>query len=218
LQLVFQRRYSGGLSVNSNYTLAQAEWDSFVPWDPTQIERFDAPGDIRHRVVFSATYELPWRDQRGFTGKVLGGWQVNTVAFYQTGLPFDVTNAAARTNTGAGDRPNMIADPELPSKERTVRRWFNTSAFVAQPQLTAGNTPRNVMHGPPHRRIDFSIFKDFTLKDNHKLQVRAEVYNLTNIANFANPNGQLGNANFGVISDTGTGIARQMQFGLKYLF
>jgi hypothetical protein len=51
-----------------------------------------------------------------------------------------------------------------------------------------------------------------------KLQLRAEVSNLTNTTNFVVPNSALGNTNFGSISSTGNNIPRQMQFAAKFLF
>ncbi len=105
LQLVFQRRHLNGLTVSSNYTLAHTVWTSPTPNDVNVIERFDADFDVRHRIVFSANYELPFG--RSFTGAmkmVLAGWQVNGVASWRTGLPFTVTNAATRSNTSTGQR------------------------------------------------------------------------------------------------------------------
>ena len=99
-----------------------------------------------------------------------------------------------------------------------MERWFNTAAFEAQPQFTLGNAPTTVGWGPSQRRLDLSLFKDITLRGNTRLQLRYEVYNVTNTANFANPNTALGNAQFGSISSTGNAIPRQMQFAAKLLF
>ena len=74
------------------------------------------------------------------------------------------------------------------------------------------------MHGPDQRRIDMSIFKDLTISGSRKLQLRAEVYNVTNFANFYLPDNNFGSSGFGSISSTGNSIPRQMQFGIKYLF
>ena len=65
-----------------------------------------------------------------------------------------------------------------------------------------------------------SLFKEVSLgaTTSSKLQIRIEVYNVTNTPSFANPNGNLGNAAFGTITSTGNSIPRQMQFGLKLLY
>jgi hypothetical protein len=219
MQLVFQRRYRAGLSFNTHYTLAHATNLLPTTWDWQQVEWSDSPNDIRHRYVLTANYELPWGSSlTGVARGALAGWQVNLSAYWQSGLPFTVTNAAPRMNTGGADRPDMVGDPELPSDQRTLQRWFNTAAFVAQPQFVAGSTPATVLHGPPNRMIGLSLFKNLPLGGATSLQLRAEVYNLTNTPNFANPNSQLGNPAFGTISSTGNSIPRQMQFAAKLIF
>jgi hypothetical protein len=60
LQLVFQRRHRNGLTIGSNYVLAHTTWTQPTPNDVGIIERFDADFDIRHKIVFSANYELPF--------------------------------------------------------------------------------------------------------------------------------------------------------------
>ena len=60
LQLVFQRRHRNGLTIGSNYVLAHTTWTQPTPNDIRIIEQFDADFDIRHKIVFSANYELPF--------------------------------------------------------------------------------------------------------------------------------------------------------------
>jgi hypothetical protein len=133
-------------------------------------------------------------------------------------LPFDVTNQNAAVNNGGTDRPNLVGDPNLPKSERTVDRWFNTAAFERQPAFTAGDAPRNMMTGPAQRRLDLSFFKNVDLGGARRLQVRWEIFNVLNTANFAPPNSLLGNPQFGRITSTGNSIARQMQFGARFAF
>jgi len=218
LQLVFQRRHRNGLTIGSNYVLAHTTWTQPTPNDVGIIERFDADFDIRHKIVFSANYELPFgQSLTGASKALLAGWQVNGVAYWQSGLPFNVTNSTARSNTSAGnDRPDLVGEPE--SNDPTVAQWFNVAAFAPQVQNTIGNAPRNVLHGPPQRRLDLSVFKDFALAAATKLQVRIEVYNITNTASFANPISQLGAPGFGSVNSIGNSIPRQMQFAVKLLF
>ena len=218
MQLVFQRRHRSGLTVGSNYVLAHTQWTQPSPNDISVINRFDADFDVRHRFVFTANYELPFgQSLSGAARQLLAGWQVNGVAYWQSGLPFNVTNSTARANTSAGgDRPNLVGDPELSNP--TVDQWFNIAAFAAQPINTIGNAPRNVLHGPPQRRLDLSLFKDFGLSATTKLQLRIECYNVTDTPSFANPAAALGAAGFGSITSIGNSIPRQMQFAAKLLF
>jgi hypothetical protein len=226
LQVVFQRRLSGGLSFNTHYRLAHAQQTQPSNWDGLLNEKTDAPRDMRHSWVGQINYALPWgQSLSGVARGVLSGWQVNAIANYMTGEPFGVSNLSARANTGGAppagqgaDRPNLVGNPELPSSQRTVDHWFNTDAFVAQPLFTLGNSPATVLHGPPQRRVDLSVFKEFAVGGSTQLQLRYEVYNLTNIANFQNPNSQLGSPAFGSISSTGNSTPRQMQFAAKFLF
>ena len=68
----------------------------------------------------------------------------------QSGPPFTVITTANTTNAfPAGPlRPNLVGDPELPSSERTLNRWFNTAAFANPAAFTFGNSPRSVLRGP----------------------------------------------------------------------
>jgi hypothetical protein len=218
LQVQFQRRYRAGLMLTTHYTWANGEWDGWAPWDITITERFPNPLLIRHKWVVTAAYELPGRNLGGAAGHVLGGWQANIAAFVQSGLPYDISNAVSRTNTGGTDRPNMACDPNLPSDQRTLNRWFNTDCFVAQPMLTAGNTPRNILTGPTAKRLDLSVFKNVSLAATRQLQLRWEIYNVTNTPIFNVPGSALGTPTFGVISNVGNSIARQMQFAARVTF
>jgi hypothetical protein len=218
MQLVFQRRYHAGFSINSNYTLAHNVWTGSAPWNAAVIERYDADNDVRHRLGLLVNYELPWgRTMTSAARHFVAGWQVNAIAGWQTGVPFNITNAAARANTGGADRPNLVGNAEL--EEPTINRYFDTSAFQAQPVNTIGDqlVPRNLLHGPSQRRLDMSVFKDVPLQGTARLQLRMEIYNITNTPSFGNPNGQLGNAAFGTITNT-VGTPRQMQFAAKLLF
>jgi hypothetical protein len=230
LQLVFQRRFRQGLSVTTHYTRSAAKASGPLPWaiiDPVTLEFTDdtrewthVGGDRPHRWVARVNYALPWQDLGGVAGAVAGGWQVNVSTFWMSGSPWGVTNSTDRANVGptnGNDRPNLVGDPILPAGERTVERWFNTAAFEAQPLGTVGNAPATSGWGPSQRRVDLSVFKSITLSGNYRLQLRYEVYNVTNTVNFSNPNTTLGNRNFGRIGST-SGIPRQMQFAAKFLF
>ena|SRR6516162_9910220 len=98
------------------------------------------------------------------------------------------------------------------------QKWFDTSCFVAQPPLTIGNSGRGILTAPGLTNWNFSVFKEFPLRERLRLQFRAEFFNFLNHANFGYPNSSLGNPNFGVISNTANNNPREIQFALKLLF
>ena len=216
MQLVFQRRPVGGLGFSFNYTLAHNQRTDGAPWDESVIEKFAADNDVRHRVVLSVTYEMPYRGT-GSAGALLSDWQVNGIAYWQAGRPFNVQNASPRTNTGArGDRPNLpgTAEPSNP----TYEQWLNPDAFEPQPINTVAiNMPeRNGFRGPARSQVDLSIFRTIPAGDID-LQLRYEVYNVFNRVNFDNPSGAFGTPTFGRVTRT-VSPPRQMQFAAKLLF
>jgi hypothetical protein len=143
--------------------------------------------------------------------------------------PFTITNASSHINlpTVTNDRPNVVDNPSLSSK--SIRQFFNISAFAAQPIGTAGDERRNLIYGPHTRKVDLSLFKTAALERSLKLQLRAECFNISNTPNFVNPNAQItatdsqGRATsagqFGQITQTNPGVnPRQFQFAAKLLF
>jgi hypothetical protein len=51
-------------------------------------------------------------------------------------------------NTGGTNRPNVVGEPNLSREERTLDRFFNTSAFAPNAPYTFGNAGRNILIGP----------------------------------------------------------------------
>lgn len=143
------------------------------------------------------------------------GWRINAVAVLATGLPYNITNSAARANTGTADRPNVTCDPTS-GVQPGVYQWFNTSSFAAQPLYTFGNLARNFVHAPGHQQLDLSLHREFKFKEAMRLQFRAEAFNITNTAAFGAPGAAFGSSTFGVISSAG--LPRNIQLGLKLLF
>ena len=99
-------------------------------------------------------------------------------------------------------------------------------------QGSPGSESHDQLLGPQQRNLDFSLFKDFQLKERMKLQFRAEVYNLTNTENFGLPNVAItkwvnnvtGSApaiagSFGQITASNAAMnPRLFQFALKLIF
>ncbi len=153
------------------------------------------------------------------SGVFLKGWQLSGIATLSSGSPIFINQDGDTLNVDSEEiRPNLVAgqDPTLPGSERTLARWFNTAAFT-RATGTYGNSPRNPVVGPGLKTIDMSLAKSFPVRQGQQLQFRLEAFNAFNIPQWGNPNGTLGNANFGVISSTRVNN-REMQLSLKYMF
>jgi hypothetical protein len=197
--------------------------DGPLPQDPRNraADRGNSPFDMRHRLTIAWTYALPfgpgrrWLSDEGAMAYVFGGWQLNGLHLFQTGLPFTPTLAAATVNTGTGSRPDRAADGAL--SDPTVDRWFDPAAFTTPAQFTYGNAGRNILYGPGRVNVDLSLFKEFSVGQDVRLQFRVEFFNLLNTPQFDLPNAAIGTAAAGTITSI-VGTPRQIQFGLKALF
>lgn len=233
LQVSAQKRFSRSSMVNMAYTFSKAMTDngsdrSNAPQNPYDVASDYAlsPLDRRHVLTVAYVYDIPvFKDQKGFLGQTLGGWQLSGIYSYNTGTPLTVTSSLGQDPGGlgflgpssSGPRPDAVGNPILTEKQ-TVERFFNTAAFAQVPVGVArpGNSGRSVIPGPSITRLDFSIFKVFSLTERMRVQLRGEAFNVTNQTNFSGVSTALGSATFGRV--TAARDPRQIQLGLKFLF
>ncbi|MBS1850510.1 MAG: TonB-dependent receptor [Acidobacteria bacterium] len=232
LQVKLERRYSQNLYLLTAYTYAKSldrgSSSGDAPQDRThpELEYGLSDFDQRQRFVTSVLYQLPFgRGQRfganwsGFYNVIAGGWQTNAIVTYGSGTPFSVAVASDQSLTGVGfQRANVVGtnNGNLPRDQRNPTRWFDTSAFVQAPVGTFGNSGRNIVIGPPTNNVDFSIFKDFRIREGQLLQFRTELFNAFNHPQFGLPVADPTAPTFGQI--LGAKPAREIQFALKYSF
>lgn len=194
-----------------------------IPGLGIQAEKGRASFDATHRFTSSFIYPTPRLDRwNPIARHLLGDWQLSGILTLQTGFPFTVLLADDRANIGdtAGLRPDRLADGNLPPDQRTPQRWFDTSAFGVPAQFTFGNAGRNIIEQDGIRNVDFALMKNIPLRmigETHSLQFRAEFFNLFNFVNFDRPLSTIARAGFGQVTATAVD-ARQIQFGLKYVF
>jgi hypothetical protein len=183
---------------------------------------------MRQRFVASYVYELPIGRGRallggagGFENLLVGGWQVNGITTVQSGRPFMIQNSFDQSNSSSPTpRPNSTGlNASLPSDQRTVQAWFNTSAFVLPAGYAFGNVGRDTGTGPGQINFDFAAFKNFSVdaEGKRRLQFRVELYNILNHPQFAPPNRIFGTPQFGTISAV-VNDQRDIQMGLKFIW
>ena len=206
LQAKLQKRVSNSLWYLVSYTLSKSMRTLPAPeiGGNYTYERGPSPFDIPHLLAFSFGYALA------------GGWQVQSIVNYRSGLPFTPTIGRDVANIGVGgQRPNRIGSGEL--EHPTVESWFDTNAFVVPSQFTFGNSGSGILRGDHQWNVDASLFKRLTVNSGSTLEFRAEAFNLLNSVYFNAPNTQIDTAAGGRVTST-SNQARQIQLGLKYVF
>ncbi len=191
------------------------------PFD-LRADRGLANFDVRNVAVVNASYALP-------LGKSLlaRGWTANSIVTLQGGFPFTPQLSYNPSNTGDSRNPvRPFVNPSFsgPVILGSPNQWFNPAAFLAPPNSSGfyGNLGRDTLIGPGLATWDFSLLKDTAIRENLRVQFRAELFNLLNHANFNTPNAVVFTPSgvsptAGVITATSTS-SRQVQFGLKLLW
>jgi len=231
LNLRVERRYTNGFSVLGAYTWSKAlAIASTSPCCVTVMDNeniranYGPVNDFAHNAVVSYVYELPFgpgkpllQGLHGAPGRIVGGWQVNGITTFRSGAALRLTSPVSN-NLGnrAGNRPDRIADGNLPASERRVERWFDRTAFRDPVLGRYGNTGEGVIRGPGLVNWDVSIFKNTPIVEGKTLQFRFEMFNAFNNVNLNNPALDTGDPCFGRITSALT--AREIQIGLKLLF
>jgi hypothetical protein len=231
LQVKIEKRFSQGLSFLGAYTWGKAIDDAnIVAYEGPlylgnrSLEKGRGGTDARQIFNFSYGYELPFGSgkrylsgAKGVSQALLGGWVVNGITTFRTGMPLTIADTFDRTQTGSpGPRPDRTCDGNLPSDQRTPTHWFDTSCFAAPRLGVLGNAGRRLIDAPGTNNFDISLFKRFNLWERTYLEFRAEFFNSFNHPQFDPPGQTFGTPGFGVI--TSARDPREIQFALKFVF
>ncbi len=216
-----------------------------VPYYNWNKFRADSDFDLRHYVVFSGGWDLPFdRAWSHGPSRLTKGWTLSPIATYRTGDALDIRGFISRSRTrtgpsGAGDpnlvHPDLIApvtyyDPHRVNtlNSKTGNFYWNPAAFssttlptdaaaLANPALrTYGSLGRNALRGPSKANLDFSVAKNTAITERTNLQFRADFFNILNHTEFKDPSVTFTSGTFGQISTTDD--PRIIQLSLRFVF
>jgi len=237
LQITAQRRFSRSSQINMAYTWAKNMTNSqnefaTAPQNTYDLKAEYARANLDRRHVFNINYvyEIPYfSDQKGFQGKLLGGWQFSGIFYYYTGLAFapatssnDPAGLGLLGNSPSGSRPDMLCDPNATAThDLTPAVWFNTACFANPPagDNDVGNAGRNTINGPSTTRLDATLAKNIRFSESKSIQLRWEVFNVLNHTNFTTfSSTNVTSSVFGQINLAAARDARSMQLAIKFSF
>jgi hypothetical protein len=271
------RQYRSGLRTQINYmwshsinngTTGGGESDYPNNDKCLDCEYASSDQDARHTISADAIYTLPIGHgshflHNGFVGNVLSGISVTSIYTFRSGLPINIVLDRAQTDIPDGNntdhnagspnlRPDLVPGVSLtpPGGRSNVLagQWINPAAFATPAKGTWGNAPRNLLRGPALWQADLGTAKRFNFTERVSGQFRAEIFNLLNRSQYANPSGNFSKAGAaqldlktqtdptkiandnGVLASfaqttsvvnagaTGSGTPRRIQFGLRFEF
>ena len=198
-----------------------------------QHEMSNSQQDVRHRLVGNAIWALPFGqggmvlNEDNLVSRLVGHWQFNAIASFQTGIPFDVT-APDESFTGGNHQsyPDCSGDPFSGASSdpkqfvgsNSPGFFINPGAFTNPAAGSFGSCRPRMFHGPGSEDVDLSIFKSFPIKDTWRFEFRTEFFNAFNHPNFANPSASTSSpGSFGKSTAT-TNDPREIQFAGKIFF
>lgn len=240
-QLWVNRRFSDRLAFQAAYTWSHAITNipltsyTSATTDPFnyELDRGTADLDRRHMFVGNVVYVLPsFKNWGVFASNILGDWQVNGILSLLDGRPIDVTSGADTAGLGGAgsQRPDLVSGQSIYLKSGNPLQYLNPAAFALPGVGKFGTLGRGVVVGPGVKNIDFSINKNWRVRERYGIQFRAEMFNLFNHVNFTTVDTGLSlqnvssNADFGRSTNTNFGRLggnrgpREIQFGLKITF
>ena len=246
LQVNVRRNFGNGLALSSNYMWSHSINDGSIGGGESDTpqnsfcracDKASSDDDVRHMFNLAAVYQIPmgtgkrYLSSPGVARSILGNWEVSAIGTAQTGLPVNITvdrpNASVPGlfSISGEERPNYVAGaPLTPIGGPSPALWINPAAFTTPANQTFGNLGRNVFRAPGVSQLDLGLSKFVSVTERFNLRFRADLFNVLNSPQFAAPNSDVSQSNFGIITSTisnyaaGRGTPRELQLSAKILF
>ena len=225
LGYTYSKAYDNGLSdglgseIGATY-FPLSNWQK-LDWGLSQINN-------NQNFTASIIYELPFgkgkmfgNSWNGAVDTMLGHWEVTVIEKAISGFPIFIVDSANNSGVNFENNGNSLNRPDQTcgalSGTQSLAQFFNTSCFSAPAAGQLGNASRTPVSGPNFINTDFSVIKHFPVRENFRIDFRAEFFNLFNHAQFGQPGSDINSSTFGAISST-VGNPRVIQFAVKAAF
>ena len=203
------------------------QWVNFA--DP-RLSRSLSTYDITHNLVVSYVWAVPFDRAFGKLSKRLTqGWALNGITHFAGGLPVSLSEGGDYSLTGSGntDVPDLVgkvvrqnprkANPNCPTADQTGC-FFLPQAFAPGQLGHFGTANRQFFHGPGISTTDFGLMKRTMVRESMGFEIRAELFNIFNHAQFSNPDGNFNHGQFGQVSSIRFQSERIGQVAAKFFW
>ncbi len=239
-QVRADKRFSHGFSFLVSYVFSK-ELDDYVLAGPGLTSGTDNPFNLKldkGRGVFDHThvFSMSWlwtqehKFKNAFANHFLEDWNIAAYHTVQSGAPiaFGLGSDIALNGTGQASLEHAELQPGVtyadvgvshPTRDAFIHKFFNTAAFVPLSQMTLGtygNAGRNFMNGPALINTDFTLMREFPIRERMKTQLRGEFFNAFNQVHLLPPNTTVGSGSFGQITSANPG--RVIQVACKLIW
>jgi hypothetical protein len=240
-QLRVEKRFSHGVQFLGTYSRSKSIDDASVglaSWmggssslqnpNNRSLERSVSQFDMPNVLSLSYVYELPF-GRGGYLGgnwhpvldAILGGWKTTGMFRFSTGQPLALyLTGGTSLPTYGGQRPNLTGALVKTSGANWRDQYFANPEVATKPTAFAlGNAPRTIssVRAPGVNTSNLSLFKGFNLsgiREDLKMEFRAEAFNAFNHPQFCGPNRTVGDSRFGQVRST-CAAQREVQLALK---
>jgi hypothetical protein len=211
LQTTLSRRFANGFQLNTSYTFSKAIMlccgDGYDPSPAIKIPQYYAlnkalaPNDRTHQFTVTAIQQLPfgpgkpWLNHGGFLAALAGGWQLNALVTRFSGSPFSVAASGTSLNApGNTQRADQVkSNVAILGGHGPGSPYFDPLAFAQVTDVRFGTAGFDTLRGPGLLNMDLGLFRQVSVNERWKVQVRAEAFNFSNTPNFGNPGANVSN-------------------------
>jgi hypothetical protein len=171
--------------------------------------------NVPQRLVASYVLDLPVGKGKKFLAnvqgpmdKIVSGWGIDGITTFAAGYPSPLTaqpNQITNQFYGGVTRPDVISGCSQPISgpaQSRLTKWFNTACFTQPGAFAFGSASRtsSTIRAAGINNWDVALFKSTQVKEQARVEFRAEIFNVANRVMFFSPGTVLGTSSFGVVS------------------
>lgn len=239
---VWSRAIDNGGTFRTGYAIPAAYSQTGKDWAPGRIERTVSTSNQPHHVNLTAVWDMPFGksilNSNLVERAIFGGFKFSTIFQAYSGSPLPITASNCGSNPAQSTcmptlNPNYAPDGRarlfnkhwgegVTQATAGTRSYIDSSAFIATPAYVFGNSARTAPYsltGPGNYSLDIGVNRTFRMLESARLNIRAELYNVTNHTQFAVSNLAFtgGTAAFGTVGP-GALKSRSAQLAAKIEF